>query len=61
MEVRCLLVPVLTLARGDVAALGPQLRQHSGSMNIPATIPEVELPEAAQLSKAFGGGYLAVR
>ena len=38
---------------GDVAALGPQLCHHSGSLNIRAE-GEVELLEAAQLSKTFG-------
>ena len=43
-----------TDSRGDVAALGPQLRHHSGSLNIPVAVLEVELLEAAQLSKPFG-------
>ena len=43
-----------TDSRGDVAALGPQLRHHSGFPNIPLAISEVELLEAAQLSKPFG-------
>ena len=43
-----------TDSRGDVAALGPQLRHHSGSLNILVAVPEVELLEAAQLSEPFG-------
>ena len=39
---------------GDVAALGPQLRHHSGFTNIPLAMVEVELLEAAQLSDTFG-------
>jgi hypothetical protein len=38
---------------GDGAALGPQLRHHSGSLNMVA-VAEVELLEAAQLSEPFG-------
>ena len=45
-----------TDSHGDVAALGPQLRHHSVSLNILVAVREVELLEAAQLSEPFWEG-----